>query len=83
VQVALDLQRKSDAKQRKLESTMELAADHSKNTGSNSTDSDRGRGPAAYFRKRKNKKSLRSNEAGEKHKRHSRRPEIRHPYFIL
>ncbi|KAL8590722.1 hypothetical protein ACOMHN_059947 [Nucella lapillus] len=61
--VALNLQRKSDAKQRKLQSTMELAADHqqhaasaatTKSTFSNSSDSDRSK--ISYFRKQRQKK---------------------------
>ena len=65
--VALDLQRKSDAKHRKLESTMELAADNSaaKTTASNSSDSDKQK--AKYFRRlRQKKKSLQSVSAGER-----------------
>ena len=63
-QVALDLQRKSDAKQRKLESAMDMAAEP-KGPGSNSSE-ERGKGPAAYFRSRRaKKKSLRANDSGE------------------
>ena len=64
--VALDLQRKSDAKHRKLESTMELAADNSnaRNAASNSSDTDKQK--SKYFRKlRQKKKSLKSVSAGE------------------
>lgn len=63
--VALDLQRKSDAKHRKLESTMELAAENSaaRKAASNSGDPDR---KASYFRKlRHKKKSLKASNAGQ------------------
>lgn len=62
--VALNLQRKSDAKQKKLQSTMELAADHSnvRNTASNSSDSTTH--PARNSKKQRLKRSLKTGDVG-------------------
>ncbi|KAL8592509.1 hypothetical protein ACOMHN_030194 [Nucella lapillus] len=73
--VALELQRKSDAKQRKMESTMSLAAERrgaasrlpsSSNSGAGNGDGERTK-VASYFRKlqRPKKKSLKANDTGE------------------
>nr|KAG5700028.1 hypothetical protein BaRGS_028265 [Batillaria attramentaria] len=64
--VALDLQRKSDAKHRKLEATMELAGDHSatRNTASNSSDSQQqGAKNFKKLRQKRKKQSVKTNAA--------------------
>ncbi|KAK7092540.1 muscarinic acetylcholine receptor gar-2-like [Littorina saxatilis] len=60
--VALDLQRKSDAKQRKLESTMELAADRNRKASGKGGDSEKKTGN--FLTQRLKKKSMKANDTG-------------------